>query len=342
MQEKEVCICKKCILPTTFRDIEFNAEGICNYCTSSKTVAKERNVAPEYKAQCVKEIDDIIESVRGKGQYDCAVGFSGGKDSSYLLWILKEKYKLSVLAVTLDHGFFPKVTTENINEVPRKLGIDVVSYKINAGFMERFFKYKFENYKTKAVFDSMCGDCSDILEGSVMKVAALFRIPLVFIGLSPEQVNRYFYELPYEHINANWEKEYFSEGYFDKNDSQYMWNATTENEKNLKVILPFHVWDYSESEVVKKLEDLELLSSQNSSPLKTRCKILDAMCYIDKQRLGYDGFIAPFSDLIRFGKAPREKYYDLFFGKDFELNMEHVNEVFKRLDIDVEKILKKP
>ena len=93
MEAKEVVICKKCILPTTFRDIEFNEDGICSYCTSNKTVAKERNVSPEYKAKCIKEIDEIIESVRGKGQYDCAVGFSGGKDSTYLLWVLKEKYK---------------------------------------------------------------------------------------------------------------------------------------------------------------------------------------------------------------------------------------------------------
>ncbi|HHV30581.1 adenine nucleotide alpha hydrolase family protein [Acetivibrio mesophilus] len=341
MEAKEVVICKKCILPTTFRDIEFNEDGICSYCTSNKTVAKERNVSPEYKAKCIKEIDEIIESVRGKGQYDCAVGFSGGKDSTYLLWVLKEKYKLNVLAIAVDHGFMPNVTIENINTVPQKLGIDLVTFKINSGFMERFFKYKFYNYKSKAVFDSMCGDCSDILEGSVMRVAASFNIPLVFIGLSPEQVNRYFYEVPYDHINSNWEKEFLNSESFNKNDKLYMWNAKNDSEKKLKVILPFHVWDYSEDEVVKKLEELDLLTVKNSNPLKTRCKILDTMCYVDKHRLGYDGFVAPFSDLIRFGKAPREKYYDLFYGKDYELNMEHVNEVISRLDLDMELILNK-
>ncbi|KUO72356.1 MAG: hypothetical protein APF81_21895 [Desulfosporosinus sp. BRH_c37] len=339
---REVQICKKCILPTTFRDIEFNEEGVCSYCTTNKSVGKERDITNEYKTKCAMEIDEIIESVRGKGLYDCAVGFSGGKDSSYLLWLLKEKYKLNILAITFDHGFMPKVTTENINKVPTKLGIDVVNFKLNTGFMERFFKYKFENYQTKAVFDSMCADCSNILEGSVMKIATFFNIPLVFIGLSPEQVNRYFYEVPYDHINANWMKEeYFDEAYFERRDKSYIWSAKTDAEKNLKVILPFHVWDYNEEVVVNKLKELDLISAEKSNPLKTRCKILDAMCYIDKARLGYDGFIAPFSDLIRFGNAPREKYYNLFFGKDFELNMDHVNEVIKTLKLDVEIIINK-
>ena len=335
-------VCKKCILPSNFKDITFNEEGNCSYCTSNKTVAKERKVTEAEKIKYSKEIDDIIESTRGKGQYDCAIGFSGGKDSSYLLWLLKEKYNLNVLAITVDHGFFPDVTVSNINEVPKKLGIDVVSYKLNTGFMNRFFKYKFENYETKAIFDSVCADCSNIIEGSVMKIATLFNIPLVFIGLSPEQVNRYFYEIPYDHINSNWIKEEFSkEENFHVNDRLYMWDAKTESAKNLKVILPFHVWDYDEEQVVIKLEELGLLSSLNSNPLKTRCKILDTMSYVDKNRVGYDGFIAPFSDLIRFGKAPREKYFNMFYKDEYVVNMEHVHEVTEKLNLDMDYIINK-
>ncbi|MCL2292103.1 MAG: hypothetical protein FWC30_03410 [Candidatus Bathyarchaeota archaeon] len=342
LDAKDVQVCKKCILPTTFKDIVFDNNGLCSYCSNNATVAKNREISQEYKNKCAQEIDILIESFRGKQQYDCAVGFSGGKDSSYLLWLLKEKYKLNVLAITIDHGFLPEITVNNIRYVPNKLGIDVVNYKLNSGFMERFFKYKFENYTTKAIFDSMCGDCSNILEGSVMKVAASFNIPLVFIGLSPDQVNRYFYEVPNEHLNANWVNEEYCNGkYFEQRDKQYIWTAKKESEKNLKVIFPFHVWNYNEETVTNKLDELGLVPKLESNPLKTRCKIMDAMCYVDKSRVGYDGFIAPFSDLIRFGKAPRKKYYDLFFGKDFELNMGHVKEVFERLDLDAEKIVNK-
>ena len=63
----------------------------------------------------------------------------------------------------------------------------------------------------------------------------------------------------------------------------------------------------------------------------TRCKILDTMCYLDKERIGYDGFMAPFSDLIRMGKAPRKKYYDLFYTDYMVLEYNHRHEMLNKL-----------
>jgi len=165
-------ICKKCILPDTFKNIKFNEEGVCSYCIKETTVARTRNVTDEEKSRLAVNMDELIETHRGKQQYDCAVGFSGGKDSTYLLWILKEKYKLNVLAITFDHSFMPDVTLKNLNDIPKKLAIDILNYQINTSFMEKFFKYKFENYtkKTKEVFDNVCADCSNILEGNVMRL----------------------------------------------------------------------------------------------------------------------------------------------------------------------------
>lgn len=335
-------ICKKCILPDNFKNTTFNEEGICNYCQSNITISKKVNISEEFKKEKSAEIERIISEQKGKAQYDCVVGFSGGKDSTYLLWKLKNEYNLNILAVVVDHGFFPEVTTKNIDIVQRKLEIDVLKYTINSGFMERFFKYKFENYSTKAIFDNVCADCSNILEGNVIKIAAQMNIPLVFIGLSPEQVNRYVYEIPRDHLLESWEMDVFSdEKFFKKNDGCYSWRGLEgQGCDSIKVILPYHVWDYDEEEIVKTLEREDILPSKNSNPMMTRCKILDTMCYLDKNRIGYDGFIAPFSDLIRMGKAPRQKYYDLFYT-DYKTNEEHVNEVIDRLDLNMQELIEK-
>lgn len=241
-------ICKKCILPDNFKNTTFNEEGICNYCQSNITISKKVNISEEFKKEKSAEIERIISEQKGKAQYDCVVGFSGGKDSTYLLWKLKNEYNLNILAVVVDHGFFPEVTTKNIDIVQRKLEIDVLKYTINSGFMERFFKYKFENYSTKAIFDNVCADCSNILEGNVIKIAAQMNIPLVFIGLSPEQVNRYVYEIPRDHLLESWEMDVFSdEKFFKKNDGCYSWRGLeAQGCDSIKVILPYHVWDYDE------------------------------------------------------------------------------------------------
>ena len=334
--------CKKCILPENFNEITFNEEGICCYCQTNTTVAKKVNISDEFRYEKCDEIDKIISENKGKGQYDCVVGFSGGKDSTYLLWKLKNEYKLNILAVVIDHGFFPNVTNENIDIVQKKLKIDVLKYSINSGFMERFFKFKFENYKTKAIFDDVCADCSNILEGNVIKIAAKMDIPLVFIGLSPEQVNRYVYEIPKKHLLESWEKDVFSDKHFFENtDRFYSWRGIEEKSiDSIKVIIPYHVWDYDEEEIVMTLEKENILPSRKSNPIMTRCKILDTMCYLDKERIGYDGFMAPFSDLIRMGKAPRKKYYDLFYT-DYKINKAHVDEVVERLSLNMQELIKK-
>lgn len=335
-------ICKKCILPENFKEITFNEEGVCCYCQTNTTVAKKVNISDEFRYEKCDEIDKIISENKGKGQYDCVVGFSGGKDSTYLLWKLKNEYKLNILAVVIDHGFFPNVTNENIDIVQKKLKIDVLKYSINSGFMERFFKFKFENYKTKAIFDDVCADCSNILEGNVIKIAAKMDIPLVFIGLSPEQVNRYVYEIPKKHLLESWEKDVFSDKHFFENtDRFYSWRGIEEKSiDSIKVIIPYHVWDYDEEEIVMTLEKENILPSRKSNPMMTRCKILDTMCYLDKERIGYDGFMAPFSDLIRMGKAPRKKYYDLFYT-DYKINKAHVDEVVERLSLNMQELIKK-
>lgn len=52
----------------------------------------------------MNSILEKIVSEKGK-EYDVAVMYSGGKDSAYLLYLLKEVYKLRVVAVMVDNGY---------------------------------------------------------------------------------------------------------------------------------------------------------------------------------------------------------------------------------------------
>ena len=78
--------CRKCILPTTYPNIQFNEQGICSYCFTP--IEKKRPSEKELKAK----LDKIIHSCKGKGKYDVVVGLSGGKDSSYVAYFLRKEY----------------------------------------------------------------------------------------------------------------------------------------------------------------------------------------------------------------------------------------------------------
>jgi len=215
-------LCKKCILPETFENISFNDDGVCNYCEDDVSVYTSfSEVDDETKKQLAEKLDNVLKTAKGK-YYDVAIGFSGGKDSAYLCMKIMEEYDVRVLGISIDHGFFPTVVDENIRNVAAKLNMDLLYHTIEPAFMERFFKYKFEHAE-KSVFDIMCADCSRILEGTVMKMAAQMDIPVVLIGLSPEQTNRYFFQIEPEHVAESWIKGDFTDEAFTEEDRRYLW-----------------------------------------------------------------------------------------------------------------------
>ena len=99
-------MCTKCVLPETYPGIEFNEDGVCNYCLSYKKM--------EYKGK--EALEQLVKTTRKnhKGEYDCVMGVSGGRDSSYALYYLVKVLNLKVLAYTADHGYVPEPAKDNI------------------------------------------------------------------------------------------------------------------------------------------------------------------------------------------------------------------------------------
>jgi len=100
--------CSKCVLPGSFPGIEFNEEGICNYCRNSQLPDQEK------KEEYIKMFENLLDSVRGKHDFDVLLAYSGGKDSTYTMYELANKYKMNVLAFTFDNGFISEQARENI------------------------------------------------------------------------------------------------------------------------------------------------------------------------------------------------------------------------------------
>ena len=135
--------CARCIMDETAPDIEFDADGVCNYCKGFLEKQKKHIALSEEER--LRRLDALVGRVKesGKGKrYDCIVGLSGGVDSS---WTLVQAVRLGLrpLAVHMDNGWNTELAQNNIANLVRHLGVDLHTHVIDwpeyRGLMESFF-----------------------------------------------------------------------------------------------------------------------------------------------------------------------------------------------------------
>jgi N-acetyl sugar amidotransferase len=124
-EKREYQICTNCVMDTTDSKIVFDEKGMCDYCNTYY-----KDIAPNWHPddQSEKELMQIADKIRkdGKGkEYDCILGMSGGTDSSYLAYIVKEKMGLRPLIYTVDTGWNLNVAVENIEKIVKALNLDM-------------------------------------------------------------------------------------------------------------------------------------------------------------------------------------------------------------------------
>lgn len=107
--------CTKCVLPETMPYINFDSEGVCNYCRTYKP----RNI-PKSK----EELFALVEPYRRQHGNDCIVPFSGGRDSCYGLHLVINELKMKPLAYTYDWGMVTDLGRRNISRMCAKLGVE--------------------------------------------------------------------------------------------------------------------------------------------------------------------------------------------------------------------------
>jgi len=122
-------ICKRCAMDTSDPDIVFDEKGICNHCKKYFS-RKHEFIYDESKIGDLEKTVQLLKE-QGKGKdYDCIIGVSGGVDSTYIAYLMKE-YGLRPLAIHLDNGWNSELAVSNIEKALNTLGIDLVTYIIN-------------------------------------------------------------------------------------------------------------------------------------------------------------------------------------------------------------------
>jgi N-acetyl sugar amidotransferase len=122
--------CTRCCYDSTIRNITFDAQGMCSYCSLHDEMDRQYPVGAEGRAILERMADKIRREGRGK-QYDAIVGVSGGCDSTFMLKFASQELGLRVLAVHFDNTWNSTVATENIHRALETLHIDLQTFVVD-------------------------------------------------------------------------------------------------------------------------------------------------------------------------------------------------------------------
>ena len=127
MTRKDVMrYCKKCVMPDTRPGIKFDAEGVCYAC---KAAEKKKHINWEKRMEELKKLCDKYR--RNDGHYDCIVTVSGGKDSTFQTYVMKNLMKMNPLLLNVYNFSWTDTGLHNFNNLSDVFGCDTVSLHLN-------------------------------------------------------------------------------------------------------------------------------------------------------------------------------------------------------------------
>lgn len=119
-------ICKTCVMDSTMPGTVFNEDGVCNNCTEFPEKAAVHWKPNEEGAVRLKAILAKIKAQGTGKEYDCILGLSGGVDSSFLAFKVKE-WGLRPLILHVDGGWNTELAAANIRRVVEENSYDLVT-----------------------------------------------------------------------------------------------------------------------------------------------------------------------------------------------------------------------
>lgn len=129
--QKKYQICSRSVMDNIADpDITFDETGVCNYYHLFQERAKLRLFDTEKDKNKLNEIILKIKEAGKTHEYDCIIGVSGGVDSTYVAYLVKQ-LGLRPLAVHFDNGWNSELAVKNIEQVLNKLNIDLFTYVID-------------------------------------------------------------------------------------------------------------------------------------------------------------------------------------------------------------------
>lgn len=130
-------ICRRCLYPENHPlGINFDDKGVCSGCR----VHEEKDNIDWMSRQL--RLENILEKFRNRnyGRYDCIVPISGGRDSFYIVHLVKKVYRLNPLLVVYNKYYNTRAGIYNISRLRTAFGCDIATLTLDPRLIKRIMR----------------------------------------------------------------------------------------------------------------------------------------------------------------------------------------------------------
>ena len=126
-------------MPNTRPGIKF-VDDICSPC-----INYEKQKATDWNSR-KKEFEKICDKHRGSNgnSYDCAIAISGGKDSHFQVYYMKEVMKMNPLLLSVGNIDWTETGRDNLNNISDAFSCDIISFLPNRNIAKKLARKAFE------------------------------------------------------------------------------------------------------------------------------------------------------------------------------------------------------
>ena len=305
--KEELIYCANCGICSNYPDIRFDHNQVCNICIEYE---QYKDQAKSYFGT-LSEFNHAISklSQKKRGDYDCLVLLSGGKDSTYMLYqVVNQGFK--VMSMTLDNGYISEGAKTNIAQTVADLKVD--HRFVSTAYMKDIFADSLTRH------NSVCYGCFKTIYTLSINLAHAEGIPTIITGLSRGQlfetrlIKQVFQQSEFNpekldhdvlqtrkiyHRVADAVTAYLDMSLFD--DDQVF--------EQVQFIDFYRYCDVSMDKMYAFLNTHAPWTRPKDTGRSTNCLINDTGIYVHKKTRGYHNYALPYSWDVRLGHKTREQ-----------------------------------